>query len=162
MEIILCTGGHRPTFHGTRTYGFCLTHMGSTFLKEVPPPNRVRPVLITVLRHCIVIPRDMTTTLVLDVAGMIVLAFFFLLRPKKTDTTYFTFNDVHLFIGKRCINLTPRSDVEIKSSTFCSLISPRQKHGVRGEIISMDRSGDQIVCPVICLVRRILHIFHNT
>ena len=96
---------------------------------------------------------------------MIVLAFFFLLRPgaytaTASDTTPFRMCDVQLFIGPVRIDLTTADEQTLWSANFASLTFTTQKNGVRGEVIGLGRSGDPQFCPVLCIVRRILHLRH--
>ena len=45
-----------------------------------------------------------------------------------------------------------------QSVTFGTLVFTTQKNGVRGEVIGLGRSGNNLVCPVRALVRRVLHL----
>jgi hypothetical protein len=101
----------------------------------------------------------------LAVADMIAIAFFFLLRPGEytatsSDTTPFRLADVQLFIGSICIDPLTCTDATLWSSTFASLTFTTQKNGVRGEVIGLGRSGNNQLCPVLALARRVLHLRH--
>ena len=57
---------------------------------------------------------------------MIILAFFFLLRPgeytnSQSDTTPFKLEDVQVFIGRRCLDLGTCTEADLSSVTFISL-----------------------------------------
>lgn len=100
---------------------------------------------------------------------MILLAFFFLLRPGEyTDATTgdsnskpFLLSSVQLFIGPRRLDFATATDAELNAATFASLTFDNQKNGVRGEVIGLSTSGDTIVCPVRALARRVIHLRTN-
>jgi hypothetical protein len=94
---------------------------------------------------------------------MIVLAFFFLLRPgeytaTKSDTSPFRLCDVRLKVGDRYLNRTTATDAELNTATFASLTFTDQKNGVRGEVIGLSTSGDAHFCPVKTIVRRVIYL----
>jgi len=95
------------------------------------------------------------------ISDMIVIAFFFLLRPGEyTDNNNnpFRLADVQLFIGETRINLTSAPIEQIQQARFASLTFTNQKNGVRGEVIGLARSGDPYVCPVQAIIRRVLYL----
>mmetsp|Transcript_21703 Transcript_21703/g.49130 ORF Transcript_21703/g.49130 Transcript_21703/m.49130 type:complete len:189 (-) Transcript_21703:926-1492(-) len=97
-------------------------------------------------------------------ADMIIIAFFFLLRPGEytddgsTESTPFRLEDVQIFIGDRRLNLATCSDSELLQATFSSLTFTDQKNGVRGEVIGLGLAGHHYICPTKALVRRILYL----
>jgi len=98
---------------------------------------------------------------------MIILAFFFLLRPgeytaNRSDTSPFRFQDVQLFIGPTRLDLCTAPPELLRQATFATLTFTTQKNGVCNEVIGHARSGDLSLCPVLALIRRILHLrVHN-
>ena len=94
---------------------------------------------------------------------MIALAFFFLLRPGEytataSDTTPFRLLDVTLFIGGRRLNTLTASIADLQAATFATLTFTNQKNGVKGEVIGLSRSTDTVLCPVLSMVRRVIHL----
>jgi hypothetical protein len=94
---------------------------------------------------------------------MIVLAFFFLLRPGEytgtpSDTTPFTLQDVQLWIGHQRFLATTIPIQDLSRVTFVALTFTTQKNGVRGEVIGLGWSGNPVLCPVIAATRRIAHL----
>ena len=138
--------------------------MLSCYSKVDPPPNRVKPVPVSVLRRIFAI----AATLQDDpqhqcLADMIGLAFFFLLRPGEyayspSESTPFQLRDVQLFRGGTRLNLATASDADILTATFASLTFRDQKNGVRGEVVGLGHSGDPLLSPPRILARRILHL----
>ena len=136
------------------------------YAKLDPPPNRVKPVPVQVIRRIFAVAATCTDDLTLCLADMIGLAFFFLLRPGEytdspSDTTPFEFRDVQLFIGHRRLDLDNDPDHVLLSATFGSLTFRDQKNGVRGEVIGLSHSGDPLLSPPRILARRIVHLRHH-
>ncbi len=136
------------------------------YSKQDPPPNRVKPIPIPVLRSVLAVALCSEEIGNMATADMVVLAFFFLLRPGEytggtSDTTPFRFCDVQLFVGQRRLDLSSATTDQILSATFATLEFTTQKNGVRGEVIGLARSGDPHLCPVLTLLRRIIHARDN-
>ena len=92
---------------------------------------------------------------------MIIIAFFFLLRPGEyTDNNKdpFQLKDVQLFIGPTRIDLNVAPVEQLRQARFASLTFTTQKNGVRGEVIGLACSGDPYLCPVKALTRRVLYL----
>ena len=92
---------------------------------------------------------------------MIIIAFFFLLRPGEyTDNNKdpFRLADTQLFIGDTRLDLSCSPESELKVATFASLTFTSQKNGVRGEVIGLACSGDPYLCPVKAIIRRVLFL----
>jgi hypothetical protein len=102
----------------------------------------------------------------LAVVDMVIVAFFYLLRPGEytgtsSNTTPFRLQDVQLFLGRDRIAPAlydaPISDL----ADFATLEFTTQKNGVRGEVIGLGCTGDYF-SPVKALQRRIRHLLeHN-
>jgi len=140
--------------------------MLNAYSKEDPPPNRVKPVPVQVLRNIMFIAKNSDDPALVMEADMIAMAFFFLLRPgeytaTKSESTPFELKDVQLWLGCVRLNLETATDAEILASTFGALTFDKQKNSVRGEVIGHARSGDQDLCPVRCIARRVVHLRRN-
>jgi hypothetical protein len=93
--------------------------------------------------------------------NMIVIAFFFLLRPGEyTDNNKdpFRLADTQLFIGDTRLDLARAPDSELQVAHFTSLTFTSQKNGVRGEVIGLACSGDPYLCPVKAIIRQVLYL----
>jgi hypothetical protein len=133
-----------------------------SYRRTDPPPSRVKPVPIQVL-HSVLNRAFGThgTAASQAVADMIVIAFYYLLRPGEytgttTDNAPFRLQDVQLFIGRRRLTLLQASPADLQASTSASLTFTTQKNGVRGEVVLHGRSGCVLCCPVAAIVRRVL------
>ena len=137
--------------------------MLKAYAKEDPPPNRVKPLPVPVIRHILVIAHAGADPQQHCVADMICLAFFFLLRPGEyainpSESTPFELKDVQLFLGQTRLDVATATETAIMSATFASLTFDKQKNGVRGEVIGHGTSGDPLLCPVRAMGRRVLHL----
>ena len=166
-QTFLGVGADDPRLNSAGDIDFRLKRMIAAWKKEDPPPHRVKPVPTQVLRRIAVLASQSSCPIIQATSDMIILAFFFLLRPGEytataSETQPFELQHVQLFIGSRRINFSTATDAEILESRFCSLTFDKQKNGVRGEVIGLGLSGDPLLCPVRALGRRIIHLrTHN-
>jgi hypothetical protein len=140
--------------------------MLKSFTKDDPPPNRVKPVPVQVIRHIAHNAVVRQNAVYLATADMIILAFFFLLRPgeytaNRSDTSPFRLQDVQFFIGETRLNAMDSSLDLIAQATFATLTFTTQKNGVCGEVIGHACSGDLYLCHVLALIRRVTHLQQN-
>lgn len=139
-----------------------LRHMSKTD----PPPARLKPIPIPIIQHCVhrILRDSRSRQPTLCCADMIIIAFFFLMRPGEycsSQSEYhapFRMCDVELFIGQRRLNLYTASEQELLGATFCKLTFSTQKNSVRGEQIGHGSANDPLFCPVRAVARRVLHI----
>lgn len=164
-QTFLSVGKEDPRLNSAKSIDFRINRMIAAWKKQDPPPNRVKPIPIAViLRLCeiaVALPED--SLLLRAVADMIIIAFFFLLRPGEytdspSDTTPFTFGDVQLFHGSQRLNLVSATDNELLNASSASLTFTTQKNGVQGEVIKLGRSGHNFCCPTLAIIRRVLHL----
>ena len=155
-------GTDDPRLNTAGIIDFRLGRMIAAWKKADPPPMRVKPVPIQVLRRLAYLAQHSPpSSLLRATVDMIIIAFFFLLRPGEytdspSDTKPFTLGDVQLFLGDRRLDLRTSSADELRCARFGSLTFTEQKNGVRGEVIGLGCSGDSYLCPVKALVRRVL------
>lgn len=143
--------------------------MLSAYKKEDPPPHRVKPVPVSVLRRIMVIAAASPDNEIAATADMIALGFFFLLRPGEycisstsSDSKPFLMQDTALFQGERKLDFITATDNELLSATFGTLEFTTQKNSVRGEVVGLAPSGDLLLCPCRALARRIIYLrSHN-
>ena len=140
--------------------------MISGWKKLDPPPNRVKPIPIQVIRYILFVAQQSNSPVIKRTADMIVLAFFFLLRPGEyttsaSDTQPFDYKSVQLFLGRQRLDLESATDAQLECATFVSLTFDLQKNGVRGECIGLGLSGDPALCPVKTLTRIVVSQRHH-
>ena len=151
------------------TYGnidFRLRRQFAGYKRQDPPPDRVKPIPVQIIRHLLAIAHSTANDGNQAVADMIALAFFFLLRPGEytttTDNRPFYLEDIELWIGQQRLSSLHIPISDLPRVTFVTLTFTTQKNAVRGEVIGLARSGDPICCPVLAMTRRIRHLrLHN-
>ncbi len=170
-QTFLHLGAQDPRLTDIGKIDFRLQRMVAAWKKKDSPPRRVKPVPIRVIRHIAYLARNCTpsasNSFVVAVADMIIIAFFFLLRPgeytdSNQESTPFRFCDVQLFIGQRRLDLLHDSIALILEARFASLTFTDQKNGVRGEVIGLGCSGDSYLCPVKAIIRRVIYLRLNS
>ena len=162
-QAFLQVGADDPRLNSAHKIDFRLQRTLKAWKSTDPAPDRVKPIPITVIRRIATLAQ---TTHAADAAfcataDMIVIAFFFLLRPGEyTDNPNnpFRLADVQLFIGDTRIDLTTAPFKQIQQARFASLAFTTQKNGVRSEVIGLARSGDPYLCPVLSIIRRVLYL----
>jgi hypothetical protein len=152
-----------PTPHHTRQDRFPPQAPTGILRQARPPPGPGKPIPVNVIRHIIAADLIAATVDNVVVADMIALAFFFLLRPGEytgthSETSTFRFCDVQLFIGLYRLDPFTADFTTIRSATFTSPTVADQKNGVRGEVIGLSRSGNIQLCPVLSVIRRVIHM----
>ena len=157
-QTFLSVGKDDPRLNSAQAIDFRINRMLSAWKKVDPPPNRVKPIPITVIRRLCEIAQALPSDShhLRAIADMIIIAFFFLLRPgeytdSNSDTTPFTFGDVQLFLGPRRLDLLQSTEEELLRATAASLTFTLQKNGVPGEVIRLGRTGQPFCCPTLAL-----------
>ncbi len=156
-------GAEDPRLISAHQIDFWLQRMIKSWKSSDPAPLRVKPIPIQVIRHVATLSQlsSANDSLYQATIDMIILAFFFLLRPGEytdNDNTPFCLKDVQLFIGPCCLNLQISSAAELTQACFGSLTFTDQKKGVRGKVIGQALMGECFVCPVKALVRCLLYL----
>lgn len=162
-QAFTSVGSLDPRKDSRGSIDFRLQRQLACYKKQDPPPNRVKPIPVQLLRQVMTTALSAQSAFCQSVADMICLAFFFLLRPgeytgTKSESTPFRLCDTQLFIGPVRLNLETATDTELLSATFGSLTFTTQKNGVRGEVIGLAHSGDPHFSPTTALARRIIHL----
>jgi hypothetical protein len=138
-----------------------LTRQLAAYAKVDPPPQRVKPIPITILRQAVEYRLLATSCKANAIADMLLLGFYFMLRPGEyahTDSkeaSPFRLRHVHLFAGNHRLNHLTGPLYQLASATRIALEFDKQKNGVRGELIGLSRSGHPTICPVMAALNRI-------
>jgi hypothetical protein len=117
-------GTSDPRLTSSGSIDFRLQRQLRGYTRADPPPDRVKPIPISVIIHAANAAAIVGTADHIAVANMLTIAFFFLMRPGEytntpSDTTPFTLADVQLFIGRRRLNIFLDSEAALLTSTFC-------------------------------------------
>ena len=162
-------GAPDPRLNSNNNIDFRLQRMIAAWKKQDPPPNRVKPIPMQVLRQLATVAQQSHLEYTRATTDMIIIAFFFLLRPGEyvdtnrnaTESDPFRLADTQLFSGQRRIDQVTASDADLLDATLAALTFTTQKNGVRGEVISLGRSGDPFICPVLAIARRVIYLRNN-
>jgi len=165
-QTFLHVGAGDPRHNSSNTIDFRLQRTLKAWKTSDPAPLRVKPIPISVIRRIAVLSQTTNAHLPLfsATADMIIIAFFFLLRPGEyTDNNNhpFRLQDVQLFIGPTRLSLATASVEQLRQARFVSLTFTTQKNGVRNEVIGLACSGDPYLCPVKSIIRRVLYLRQN-
>jgi hypothetical protein len=141
-----------------------LTRQLAAYGKEDPPPNRNKSVPISVLRRAIDYCLLANSSKAQAIVDMLLLGFYFMLRPgeyahtKSKESSPFRLKHVHLFAGRHQINHFTAPLHQLAAANSVALEFDRQKNGVRGELITLSRSGHSTLCPVVAAISRVQHL----
>jgi hypothetical protein len=131
----------------------------TAYKKEDPPPTRVKPVPFPIIAQAVAMCRRANTPASHTIADMLLLGFFFLLRPGEyaytasTDADPFRLQDVHMLIFNRHIHPYTATEQEMDAVNYIALEFTTQKNGVRGELVGLGRSGHPTHCPALALTK---------
>ena len=142
---------------------FCLTSLYQVWLKVDDPPSRVKQLPLGLFHQTVQLALTENTPAALAAADCLVIGYFFLLCPgeyiglpvEATDTL-FRVRDLQLWIGSRALAIFDCTVPELQAATFATLTFTRQKNGVRKETVGHGRSSHPVLCPVLCLVSRVV------
>lgn len=161
-QAFAAVGSPDPRLTASGKHDFRLRRQYTSYAKIDPPPNRVKPIPLPILQHAVQLAQASTDAATLAIADMIVIAFFFLLRPGEytvtTDNSPFRLEDVQLRIGDQRLQWHSATEAQLSCATFATLEFTTQKNAVRGEVIGQGRSGSHTFCPVKSIARRLLHL----
>ncbi len=160
-QTFLHVGAKDPRLNSAHTIDFRLQRTLKAWKACDPAPDRVKPIPIQVIRRIAFLAQSSPDPTLCASADMIIIAFFYLLRPGEytdNDKTPFRIADVQLFIGDTRINIMTAPVKQVQQARFASLTFTTQKNGVRGEVIGLARSGDPYLCPVLATIRRVLYL----
>jgi len=148
------------------TLDYRLSQQLAGWRRADPAPQRVTPASLRLIDHAHALAILSPSPLQHAVVDMAYIAFFYLNRPGEYAqptspdclSAPFRLCDVEFSIGLRVFNASVASLDDIRHATFASLIFSNQKNAVRGEKIGHARTGHTSSCPVLALIRRVLHL----
>jgi len=129
-----------------------------------PPPARVKPVPLNIVRHTTELARTTNDAFDLAIADMSTVGWYYLCRPGEHTSSSedarsvpFRLCDVVFYQGSRRLPSTA-AFVELHTASFCLLTYSEQKNAVKGETIGHGRTRDPYLGPVKALARRVEHL----
>jgi hypothetical protein len=160
-------GAVDPRLNAFGALDFRLQAVLRSWKKADPPPTRVKPLPMLVLRraHHLAEANLHVSPRLFAAGDCLILAFYFLLRPGEYSGTprtaaddLFRFQDIGVWIGQRRLDVVSCPPDDLLAATFVTVTFTNQKNGVRGETLGHGRSGHPTLCPVAALTRRLLSL----
>jgi hypothetical protein len=156
-------GSLDPRLTASGKHEFRLRRQLTGYAKADSPPNRVKPIPVSVIYHMVTQANAHASPDSLAIADLIMIAFFFLMRPGEYtaptgENTPFTLADIQFYVGARRVSASLATDEDLVHATFVTYTFTTQKNCVRNEVIGLGRSGNPYVCPVLATARRIKHL----
>jgi hypothetical protein len=162
-QTFTALGYKDPRLQDAGKLDFRLHRQLQAYSKADPPPQRVKPVPLQVIHQAVHLCNQSTVPHFHAIGHMLILGFFFLLRPgeyaktENADATPFRLCDVHLLCNRVRLDVMACTETDLNSANFVALEFTNQKNGVRGELVGLGRSGHPILCPVIAMIQRFRH-----
>ena len=105
------------------------------YSRQDPPPSRVKPIPVQVLRRLACIAAASNDPELQAIADMIIITFFFLLRPgeytgTKSDSLPFRLSDVTFSVGRTVFDTESATDNDLAAATFVILTFTTQNNVV--------------------------------
>jgi hypothetical protein len=153
-----------PRLQASGKLDFQLSRQLSAYTKIDPPPTCVKPIPFPIIVQAAQLCYTANTASASATADMLLLGFFFLLRPGEyayTDNENaapFQLCDIHILINNRRLDPYTATPIQLLQVNFVALEFTTQKNGVRGEMIGLGKSGHPTWCPVRALINRALHL----
>lgn len=128
------------------------------------PPERVRPVPVTILEHAYGLSSNANDPFHRAIVDLAIFGFFFLLRPSEysdtgavTVTERLTTGSIQLSRDQRQIPFSGPVE-DFRTATHVTITLDTQKNRARAETIAHTRSGHDHICPVQAAIRRLTHL----
>jgi hypothetical protein len=151
-QTLASMGAPDPRLAANGKHEFRLGRQLSAYTKKDDPPTRVKPIPVQVIEHVLALATATPTPAGSATASMILIAFFFLMRPGEhtvlPDNRPFFMEDIQFHVGNQRYNASTIPLALLDSTTFVTYTFTTQKNSVRGEAIGLGRSGRGGCCPV--------------
>ena len=161
-QTLASLGAADPRLAPSGKHEFRLGRQFAAYKKKDAPPTRVKPIPIQVIKHTLTLAQAAPSVDNLAVANMILIAFFFLMRPGEhtvsKENTPFKLKDVQFHVGQERHNAASIPLNLLAATSFVTYTYDTQKNAVRNEAIGLGRSGQGGCCPVEATVQRVRHL----
>jgi hypothetical protein len=163
-QTLASLGNRDPRLQPSGKLDIRLHRQLTAYSKADPPPTRVKPIPLPIITHCAAVCRQANSPHAHATADMLLIGFFFLLRPgeyahtSNPESCPFRLCDVHLMHGVTRLDPFHAAEITLRSATHVALEFTNQKNGVRGELVGLGRSGHPHWCPVVAVIQRVLHL----
>ena len=125
--------------------------------KEDRPPDRVKPVLIQLVKHAVnALQANATMPVQLwhATADCIIIGFFFLLQPgehvcaRGNNNHPFHLQDVSVVTPNGTFNAAAATEAQLQTATAANLLFATQKNGERGKTVTQGDTSSVLLSPV--------------
>lgn len=161
-QTLSSMGSPDPRLAPSGKHEFRLGRLFASYQKRDAPPTRVKPVPIQVIQHAHALAQSAPSAANLAVANMILIAFFFLMRPGEhtitKENTPFKLKDIQFHVGVQRYNASIIPLALLATASFVTFTYDTQKNAVRGEAVGLGRSGQGACCPVAATAQRVQHL----
>ena len=135
-----------------------LAHLQRSYSKADPPPEKVKPVPITLLQHACQHP---TSAFARARNNMTIAGFFYMLRPGeytqcRRNNHPFRLQDVTFETPQGPVNAASAPVAQLRRSTAVLLYFTTQKNGTKGQPIVHGDTSDPLLSPVKAILRQVL------
>ena len=176
QTIAMATGINPTKLHGSDKLIPRLTQILDGWKKEDPPTLKKLPVEVDIPEYIASLGNTITSSEVERAVGdLVLIAFYYLLRvgeyttkavrQNSKQTVQFKLEDITFFgydKTGRLTQLAPTvSNDEILHAHSATLKIDNQKNGWKGVCIHQESNGDEFLCPVKALGRRVIHMRQN-
>jgi len=139
-----------------------LKDLQRSYSKADPPPERVKPIPIQLVRHAYDLLSSSKDVFQIAMADLLVIGFFFLLRPgehtyDRENNHPFRYEDTSFDTPAGTINAVAIPDSAVATATKVHMNFTTQKNGEKDEAISHGDTAD-VLSPLKALRRRIKHL----
>jgi hypothetical protein len=166
-QTMATLGSPDPRLQPSGKLDLRLSRQLTAYKKQDPAPTRVKPIPLPIIAQTAAVHRLANTPFGNAMADMLILGFFFLLRPGEyacttnPEATPFRLCGIHLMVNNRRLHHLTCPNHDLFLVNFVALEFTNQKNGVRGELVGLGRSGHPTWCPVQALVNRVKHLRSN-
>ena len=145
-----------------------LVNLTKAYHKQDPPPDKVKPIPITLVHHaCVALcATALATPVTRTVANLLVIGFFYLLRPG--EYTYdarnnhpFRLQDVTFDTPHGLLNAAIAPTAQLRTAFRVLLNFTDQKNGERDQAVTQGDTPDPILSPLKAVIRQVLHLRQN-
>ena len=144
-----------------------IAQLQAAWIKEDPPPSRVKPIPIQLVRHAVSL-LDLHDPLQAAIADALVIGFFYMLRPGEHTMDTSNHHPFRLQDASFADHNTPAVNAviiplgQLSTATRVYLNFTTQKNGEKNEAITHGDTADPFLSPVAAVRRRVLHLrSHN-
>lgn len=137
----------------------------TSYAKDDPPPTRVKPIPLPLVAHA-VRAHHSSNEFMKALMDLIIIAFFFLLRPgehsyDKKENHPFRLQDVSFQTPTGTTNAATIDEADLALATKVHLQFTTQKNGIKGEHITHGDTTDELQSPLKAVRRRVQHLRAN-